>query len=1624
MALSSPGTQITIIDESQYLPAAPNSIPLVVIATAQNKINASGTGVAAATTKANAGKLYAVTSQRDLITYFGNPFFYKTTNGTPIQGYELNEYGLLAAYSTLGSTNLVYAIRADIDLSSLVGKTSRPTSAPDNGSWWLNTDKSTWGIYEFSATTGSFTNKSPIVITESSKLDTDGKTPMASLGNVGDYAVVLVTVDGKPSDYSTYYYKKLVRSETVGVQPTNKWVAVGDPLEWQDAWPIVQGTTGTAITSTTAGSLIISNNVNTASFYGTINNGSSVTTSGTRLTVTSIDSSTVDLKVGTLLSGTGIVDGTYITATNAEDNTLTGTGAEGTYTVSVANLIGTTVATVTGSISDGSGAAGQILTVTGTPTGTLTKGTLITGDSATVLDGAFVNNVTYRITSLGTTIFTDKSATNIATVVATGFTGKAGLTNNVVPSSSMVITAVTAGSGTLFTNQVISGTGISLGTTILAQTHNDISQTKTYVALGLVNSATLQLNNVSGLAIGQTIIAFDSTKAVKDTLFPSGTTITAIDTGNNTITLSNNFTTQPTAAPSPDQFDFYSTVSATNAANAGKGIYKISKSQDVTPTTVTGQPVVGTTFKYNGNNATTGTGTAVSTVSSGMYITETKADNATLTGTGGIGTYTVSLSQYHHSGTLVGTNSPGLLAGQDATSISLTASNAGSVASIKNVINNSNVSFLHAASYDNKVSLFITKANGSVRIGGTPATLATLGISGGLYNAPTVVYGTNAQQPLWRATDSSPHPTGSVWIKTNAINGGMNVVISQYNTSTGSYVNKTVTVAKRDADANNTLDSTGGKAIPLGSVYAKVAVDKTGQSSSVPVQLYTRTQVGASSWTGKVSSPTGFAPSSILWVKVSQPGTDAMLPSELGVYVVTMPSVGTGTSGTVTADDFVAAWTAANIPYTECSIDSVTGAIVLTHTEGGIIRLNDSPSRNASPAKVSPLVIAGFEHYDMAAQTGTPGARYGFYQTVNTAGMLGLDATYTGTGIGLKLDVSTLGYVPTITISSGHQGTLYSVNDIVAVTTPSGDTYQVKVTSVGGSGNVTAIEWNSGLATPEYSIDLSAWEPFDYIADTTEPVNSPANGTMWFHSVVNQIDIMTNVSGVWTGYQNALFDNSGLAYATGTSGTYASGPICAASEPTVRPDGNQLSYGDLWVDTGDLENFPVIYRWAQVSSLDQWVLIDNTDQTTEKGIVFADARWGSNGSIDPVNDTVPTIVSLLKSDYVDLDAPDATTYPQGTLLFNTRRSGYNVKKFTTNYFTSATYGDAGAYDATTPTDITNLPAYSYTWVSASGNKADGSPYMGRKAQRAMVVAAMKSVVDTSSELREEATSFNLIAAPGYPELQPNMVSLNNDRNETAYIIGDTPLRLENDANALTAWATNAKGATGTGEDGLVTRNTYLGIYYPSGITTDLTGSTVVVPASHMMLRTIIHNDTVAYPWFAPAGMRRGTIDNATNIGYIDAASGEFQTTKNRVALRDVQYTNFINPIAYFNNVGLLNYGNKNSYDSQSALDRTNVARLICYIRDRLQVAVRPFIFEPNDDMTRSQVKDVVSTLLADIKAKRGVYDYLVVCDSSNNTAARIDRSELWIDIAIEPVKAVEFIYIPVRIMNTGEIAGL
>jgi len=571
---------------------------------------------------------------------------------------------------------------------------------------------------------------------------------------------------------------------------------------------------------------------------------------------------------------------------------------------------------------------------------------------------------------------------------------------------------------------------------------------------------------------------------------------------------------------------------------------------------------------------------------------------------------------------------------------------------------------------------------------------------------------------------------------------------------------------------------------------------------------------------------------------------------------------------------------------------------------------------------------------------------------------------------------------------------------------------------------------------------------FTYTASDTAPDQSPADGRMWYYSAVDDCDIMIQDNGSWQGYQNVSNDVRGFDL----TNTNASGPIVSATAPVTQNDTAEspLVYGDLWVNTSDLENYPDLYRWESASGIDQWVQVNTTDQTTQDGILFADARWAPNGTTDPVADPEPTILSLLTSDYLDPDASDPALYPQGMLLWNTRRSGYNVKTFQLDYFTTtATDYSISAYSNSTTYAVNDFVSYNNgiyvatatttgnapsntafwdeivlsTWLTASGNRPNGAMYGGRLAQRKMVVAALKSGVDTSLAAREEQNQYNLISTPAYPELTPNMIALSNERNNTLFVIADTPMRLGPDGNSLVEWATNNNGLGLATEDGNSSTSNFAGAFYPSCLTTDLSGNSVVQPPSHMMVRTILRSDAVSYPWLAPAGTRRGVVDNATAIGFINATTGEFTQIGVSQSVRDILYERNVNPITFIPGIGITNFGNKTTTATTTALDRINVARLVCFLRGRLEEVGKLFLFEPNDQITRSSIANLCNSLMIDLVAKRAIYDYLVVCDLSNNTPARIDRNELYVDIAIEPVKAVEFIYIPLRIKNTGAIAA-
>lgn len=321
-------------------------------------------------------------------------------------------------------------------------------------------------------------------------------------------------------------------------------------------------------------------------------------------------------------------------------------------------------------------------------------------------------------------------------------------------------------------------------------------------------------------------------------------------------------------------------------------------------------------------------------------------------------------------------------------------------------------------------------------------------------------------------------------------------------------------------------------------------------------------------------------------------------------------------------------------------------------------------------------------------------------------------------------------------------------------------------------------------------------------------------------------------------------------------------------------------------------------------------------------------------------------------------------------------------------------------------EASQLVKYTMEFLNATSLGANDA------ARRVEVVRALQEAINSNTDIRSETYEFNLILCPGFPEVVDEMVNLCIDINEEAIVIADTPMNL--DPDQVVAW----------GETSSRAKSRNVAYYYPHGWASNLDGNNVVCAASGIALRTIAYSDEVSELWFAPAGTRRGMVSGATTVGYISGTLGSptvFNETALNLGQRDNLYKYFtnINPIVFFPGRGLIVWGQKTSAPDASALDRVNVVRLMMYIKRQLRKNTMSFVFEPNDQLTRDNLKATVDSFLGDLLVKRGLYDFVTVCDESNNTPDRIDRNELYIDIALKPVKAAEFIYIPIRVVNTG-----
>ena len=172
-----------------------------------------------------------------------------------------------------------------------------------------------------------------------------------------------------------------------------------------------------------------------------------------------------------------------------------------------------------------------------------------------------------------------------------------------------------------------------------------------------------------------------------------------------------------------------------------------------------------------------------------------------------------------------------------------------------------------------------------------------------------------------------------------------------------------------------------------------------------------------------------------------------------------------------------------------------------------------------------------------------------------------------------------------------------------------------------------------------------------------------------------------------------------------------------------------------------------------------------------------------------------------------------------------------------------------------------------------------------------------------------------------------------------------------------------------------------------------------VPLNGDIAGCCCRTDQVAFPWFSPAGTTRGAILNGARLAYNPTQ-----------AQRDRLYSARINPVIFAGDIGgMILYGDKTGLSAASAFDRINVRRLFIYVEEAISAAAKDQLFEFNDEVTRTNFVNIVEPFLRDVQSKRGITDFIVVCDTTNNTPAVVDRNEFVADIFLKPTRSINFI---------------
>ena len=338
-----------------------------------------------------------------------------------------------------------------------------------------------------------------------------------------------------------------------------------------------------------------------------------------------------------------------------------------------------------------------------------------------------------------------------------------------------------------------------------------------------------------------------------------------------------------------------------------------------------------------------------------------------------------------------------------------------------------------------------------------------------------------------------------------------------------------------------------------------------------------------------------------------------------------------------------------------------------------------------------------------------------------------------------------------------------------------------------------------------------------------------------------------------------------------------------------------------------------------------------------------------------------------------------------------------------NYITTRING-VSEYIAVTILDAaqTTLELGSKTCTGGDdGAPATDGDYIGTAALSALVPATGLQLFADPEQI-----DVNMIAVPDvqHAAIINEMITICQNRADCIALI-DVPQGKS--IQQAVAWM---NGLGGGGDDPTAALNSsYAAVFYPwLQVYDGYNDANVWIPPSGHIAGVIAYTDYVADSWWAPAGLQRGLLSDVLDVEH-SASQGE----------RDYMYSNgnAVNPIINYPGQGIVVWGQRTASRTTSALDRINVRRLLLYLRKAIATAVRVLVFQPNDEDTWSDFRNLVEPVCAEIKGRRGLYDYSVVCDSTTNTAAVIARNEMRGKVLIKPTKAAEMISVDFVVLN-------